>query len=189
MCVTLLVASLVVAAGSTAMQIDSANYQAGMTKLQLNEQQEQMRKEQENVRLQAQEAEIARLEEYRQLREANLAGLAASGVGQNMSFTQGMEVASERALRRDLANIRLGKLGGENRIAQQIRVNRTQLAISQANKKSAIIGAGLNFVGSAIQAGNIYSSTAVPKSSGSNLLPSGGAIPSTGGGFNATLKG
>lgn len=162
MCVSLLVASLVVAAGSTVMSIDNANYQAGMTELQLNEQAEQMRKEQENVRLQAMEAEVARLEEYRQVREANLLALAGSGVGQNMSFMQGMEVANDRALRRDLANIRLGKLGGENRIAQQIRVNRTQLMISEANRSAAVLGAGLDFLGSAIQAGNIYQQTRTP---------------------------
>jgi hypothetical protein len=181
MCVSLLAASLVVAVGSTLMQMDNANYQAGMTKLQLNEQREQMLKEQENVRLQAMEAEVARLEEYRQIREANLASLAGSGVGQSMSFMQGMEPANEKALKRDLANIRLGKLGGENRIAQQIRVNRTQLMISQANKKSAMIGAGLDFLGSALQAGNVYDQTRAPgggnvkagKIGGGNTKPSG----------------
>lgn len=172
MCVSLLVASLVVTAAGTAMSIDNANYQAGMTKLQLNEQREQMLKEQANVRLQAQEAEVARLEEYRLTREANLLALAGSGVGQSMSFMQGIEQASDKALRRDLANIRIGRIGNENRIAQQIRVNRTQLAVSEANRRSAVIGAGLKLAGSMISAGNIYGQTRTP----------GGKAPSSGGG-------
>lgn len=162
MCVSLLVASLVVAAGSTVMSIDNANYQAGMTKLQLNEQREQMLKEQENVRLQAMEAEVARLEEYRQTREANLLALAGSGVGQSMSFMQGIEQANDRALRRDLANIRIGFLEGQNRIAQDIRVNRTQLAISRQQRGAAVMGAVFDGLSSAIGAVNIYNSYRTP---------------------------
>lgn len=183
MCVTLLVASLAVATVSTVASIDNANYQAGMAELQLNEQREQMLKEKENQRLQAQEAEIARLREYQELRDANLLALAASGVGQNMSFMQGMEVANQRALRRDLSNIRLGQLGAENRIAQQIRVNRTQLQITNANRDSAVLGSVLDGIGSALGAASFYGQTAAPLGgAGSNMRAGkiGGGTKSTG---------
>jgi hypothetical protein len=163
MCITLLVASLVTTAAGTAAGIANAKYQAGMMKLQLDEQREQMRQEQKNLLMQAQEEELARLEEYRRNREASLLAMAASGVGQNMSFFQGIEKANERNLRRDLANIRLGFLEGNNRIAQQIRVNRTQLEIAQAEKRSAIFGSVLKGIGSAIDAGNVYNMTRTPK--------------------------
>lgn len=170
MCVTLLAATLVTAAVSTVATIDNANYQAGMMELQLAEQREQLQQQREMERIAAMEAETLRLQDFRFQRNANLLALAASGTGQHMSFLQGIAPAEERALRTDLANIRLGRLGAENRIAQQIRVNRTQGLINQANKQSAVLGAVLDGVGSAVGAASFYNSTRAP---GSGSKPSG----------------
>jgi hypothetical protein len=158
MCITAAVAaaSLVVSAAGTIVAIDAANYQNSMTQLQLEEQRKQYRQEQKNQRLQAQEAEIERLRAYREQREENLLALAGSGAGQSMSFMQGISQQSDKNLRRDLANIRMGFLGGQNRIAQQIRVNKTQSMISNAQQDTAVLSAGINFASEALSIGNFY---------------------------------
>lgn len=162
MCVTLLAASLVVTAAGTVASIDNANYQAGMMELQLAEQREQLNQQREMERIAAMEAEALRLQDFRNQRNANLLALAASGTGQHMSFLQGIAPAEERALRTDLANIRLGRLGAENRIANQIRVNRTQGLINQAERGAAVTGAILNGVGSALGAASFYNQNRAP---------------------------
>lgn len=149
-------ASLVVGAAGTIASIDNANYQAGMMELQLAEQRDQMREQRELEKLAAKEAELARLREFSENREANLLALAASGVGQSMSFMQGREVADRKALEHDLSNIRLGDAVGSKRFADQIRVNRLQGQVAQTQKKSAVFGSLLDFAGDAVGAASYY---------------------------------
>ena len=149
-------ASLLATAVGTFAQIDNAQYNKGMQLLQLEEQRKQLNEQREAERLRSLEAEAARLHEFNQLREANLAAIAGSGVGQNISFLQGGEEADAKALRRDLANIRLGFLGESSRISSQIKVNRIEGQVVKANAKAQIIGAGVNFVSSAASIGQYY---------------------------------
>lgn len=156
-------ASLAVAAVGTAATIDNANYQAKMTEFQLADQRDQQRQQMEAQRLQGMEAEAARLEEFRRMRAANLAILAGDGWGQNMSYLQGIEQAENRALRYDLANIRIGDLQGRSRIASDIRVNKVQSKINAANRSAQVFGAALDFAGSAVKAGQYYQNYNTPK--------------------------
>jgi len=148
--------SLAASAVGTVASIDNNNYQAGMLQLQMEEQKKQLRDQQKFEQLKAQEAELARLEDYRGLREANLSAIAASGVGQNLSFLAGVSKSDEKALRMDLSNIRLGMLGEQNRIANQIRVNDTEVRMAKSNAKSANIAAGIGFVKDAAKIGQFY---------------------------------
>lgn len=149
-------ASLAAAAAGTAVSIDGAIKQAGYQQIQLAEQQKQMRMQREQERLSAMEAEVARLDEFNRQRSANLAALAASGIGQHMSFLQGIAPAEDRALNYDLRNIRIGLLGNENRIASDIRVNRLESRVAKSNKSRAIVGSLVDFAGSAVKAGSYY---------------------------------
>lgn len=155
-------ASLAVAAVGTAATIDSANYNAKMQEFQLEEQQDQLRKQMQVQRLQGMEAEAARLEEFRRQRAANLAVLAGDGFGQNMSFLQGIDKAEQRALRYDLANIRIGDLQGRSRLSSDIRVNRLQGQVNRANRSAAVTGALIDFGGSVIRAGSYYNDNRPP---------------------------
>jgi hypothetical protein len=148
--------SLAASAVGTIATIDSNNYQAGMLKLQMDEQKSQLREQQKFEQLKAQEAELARLEDYRGLREANLLAIAGSGVGQNLSFLGGVSEADEKALRMDLSNIRLGMLGEQNRIANQIRVNDIDVRMAKSNAKSANLAAGIGFVKDATKIAKFY---------------------------------
>lgn len=159
MCISagiLAAASLATAAVGTAVAVDGAIKQAGYQQIQLAEQQKQLQMQKEQERLAAMEAEVARLDEFNRQRAANLAALAASGVGQHMSYLQGIAPAEDRALNYDLRNIRIGLLGTENRLASDIRVNRLESRIASSNKSRAIVGSLVDFAGSAVKAGSYY---------------------------------
>lgn len=160
MCISatvLAVASLATAAVGTAVSISAANANAAAEQERLKIQQEQYRQELEMQRLQALEAENERVKAFRLQRAANLAAMAASGVGENMSFLQGIAPAEEQALRVDLRNIRLGQMGNENRMAAEIRVNRLNSAVTNYNRKVQIAGSLIDFAGSAVNAGQYAS--------------------------------
>lgn len=162
MCVSALVVagvSLAASAVGTIATIDNNNYQAGMLQLQMDEQRNQLREQQKFEQLKAQEAELARLEDYRGLREANLLAVAGSGVGQNLSFLSGVSATDEKALKMDLANIRLGMLGEQNRIANQIRVNDIDVRMAKSNAKSANLAAAIGFVKDATKIASTYEKT------------------------------
>lgn len=162
MCVSAIIiagASLAASAAGTIATIDNNNYQAGMLKLQMDEQKKQLRDQQKFEELKAQEVELARLEDYRGLREANLLAVAGSGVGQNLSFLSGVSASDEKALKMDLGNIRLGMLGEQNRIANQIRVNDIDVRMAKSNAKSANLAAGIGFVKDATKIASTYGKT------------------------------
>lgn len=154
--------SLAATVAGTVASIDNANYQAKMAEFQLEEQRKALRSEREGVALQAMEAQIARIRDFEAQRAANLAALAGSGVGQNMSYLQGVEKAEERALRFDLTNIRLGLAGENSRVAAQIRGTAYASKINSANRKSAIIGSLINGVGQAASIASAYNNVKTP---------------------------
>lgn len=159
-------ASLAASAVGTAASISSAKANAKMQKYQLEEQRKQLNEEREVARLQAMEAENARLEEFRRQRAANIAAIAASGVGENRSFLQGIAPAEDKALRLDLRNIRMGNLMMQNRLATQIRVNRLSQSVASVNARNQIIGAVAGFAGDAAMAGSTYNKTKTPSTGG-----------------------
>lgn len=167
MCVTAVVlatAALVSSAVGTAASISSAKANASMQKYTLDQQTKQMNEEAAIAKMQAQEAEIARLDEFRRQRAANLAAISASGVGQNISFLQGIAPAEEQALLMDLRNIRLGTLQQTNRIADQIKVNAMSKQVAGINATNQIIGSVAGFVSDAANAYNFATTNKVPTS-------------------------
>ena len=169
MCVTatvLAAAALVSSAAGTAVSISSAKNNARMQKFAIDQQNKQIQEEREIAKLQAQEAEVARLDEFRRQRAANLSAIAASGVGQNISFLEGIAPAEERALRTDLRNIRMGNLTQSNRLADQIRVNQLSRQVVGINARNQAIGAVAGFVGDVSTIGTTYNKTKTPSAGG-----------------------
>ena len=169
MCVTatvLAAASLVAASAGTAVSISAAQANKRAQQTMLDEQRKQLNEEREIARLQAQEAEVERLNDFRRQRASNAAALAASGVRENISFLQGVMPAEERALRLDVANIRMGDIAGQNRIASQIRVNRFSRDVAGFNAQAQSIGAIASLVGTAAQIGATYGQTKTPSRGG-----------------------
>jgi hypothetical protein len=168
MCVTAIVlaaASLAVAAGGTAMSIKSASDNNAAQQSMLQMQRQQAMEDLQNKRLQAQQAEVARLGDYRQQRAANLVAIAGSGVGENISFLQGIAPADDHALALDLRNIRMGMLGEENRVAADIRVNRLNSSVSNYNKNMAIGKSVISLAGAAVNSYSFASNYGVPDNS------------------------
>lgn len=183
MCVTatvLAAASLVAASAGTAVSVSAAQANKRAQQTMLDEQRKQLNEEREIARLQAQEAEVERLNEFRRQRASNAAALAASGVRENISFLQGVMPAEERALRLDVANIRMGDIAGQNRIASQIRVNRFSRDVAGFNAQAQSIGAIASLVGTAAQIGATYGQTKTPSGGGTiDFAGTPFSVPST----------
>jgi hypothetical protein len=115
------VGGFVSAAGQSAM----AQSEADWRNYQLEVQNRQLAEDQELTRIQALETENKRLDQ-------NEAFLAGSGVGESRSFLQGVEPQGERALRQDVASLRLQSATQINRIADQIAVNKAEGQFARA---------------------------------------------------------
>lgn len=161
MCVTALVLASASMIAGTATSISTAKANKRMQQYTLDVQRKQMNEEREIAKLQAQEAEAARLDEYRRTRAANEAAIAASGIGQNISFLQGIEPASERALKLDLRNIRMGDIMQRNRIADQIKVNQMSRQVASINARNQAIGAVAEGIGGIAGAYQTYQQTKI----------------------------
>ncbi len=165
MCISatvLAAASLATAAVGTAIQIDATNAQTDAQNAMARLQQQQMESQAQAQRLQALEAEAARLEDFRRQRAANLAALASMGLSENRSFLDGIEPSNERALQFDLRNLRLGMLGQESRLADEIRVNRAGVSMNNANRSASNFGSMISLAGSAIGAAQFNSMYGTP---------------------------
>lgn len=144
MCVTAAIAATAAVVG-TATSVASAQANAAQQKLALEMERQQMNEQREVARLQAAEAEAARVREYEAQRASNLAALAASGT-RSESFLQGIDKASREALALDLANIRTGFLQEDVAAMRGIRVNRM-------SRRAVGISSTLQQIGAVAQGG------------------------------------
>jgi hypothetical protein len=145
MCITVglgLLSSLA-AAGMTAM---SAHHEKGVQKYQMDVQNQQLKQEQDMIRLKAQQQEGERLDEASQMRQRNMAYLAGSGVGESQSFLQGLDPRSDWMLAQDLGTLGMNTRYQTSRIADQIHVNRAQSQFAGTK-------AGLETLGGFVKAG------------------------------------
>lgn len=149
MCITaaILAGASLVASGVGAMaSISTAKANATLEEYRTEQQNKQLAENRELARIEALQAENARLEEFRRQRAANVAAIAGSGVSENRSFLQGIAKAEDKALRLDLKNLRMSATANENRIADQIKVNVMNASVARANAKTATVGAIAGFV-------------------------------------------
>lgn len=92
---------------------------------QISQQNEQLAEDRKLVELQALEQENARRDRSRQIKAANEAFLAGSGVRESLSF-QAIDEAANKALEADIGNIRLQGAVSTGRLTDQIAVNRVE---------------------------------------------------------------
>ena len=154
----LMIASTAVSAVGGAVQAGQASAaaetQAAFRNYQIDIQNRQLEEDKKQAEIQGLQQENARQDASRRARAANEAFIASSGVGENISFLQGAETVADENLRRDVASLRLNTAIGQNRIADQIMVNKAegQFATAKAGMTSqaAWTGAITNTVGSAL---------------------------------------
>ena len=167
MCISatiLAAASFVTTAAGTATSVMANNAQNSAMQQQLALQREQLNAEREQQLMQTRQAELQRLKDFQRQRASGFAALATMGLGDHMSFLQGIDPAEREALRMDLSNIRLGYLTGANRIADEIRVNRLSSQVSSYNKTMGNIGAGINLIGAGINSASFVKNYQTAKS-------------------------
>lgn len=145
----LIAASTLISAGGIYMQYQSQQSAAKFQQYQLEVQNQQLEQERRATEIQQMQEENRRLEEARRIASSNRATLAASGIGENMSFMMGMTPGDTRRLSSDIANIRLGSLTAQSRLADQIAVNR----VSSANAAYTARAAGWTALGDLAQTG------------------------------------
>ena len=144
----LLLASTLISAGGTALAAvnasNMAKSEAEWQKYQLDIQNKQLEADRKLQEINAAQVEGKRREEARKLRASNEAFIASSGVGQNISFLEGIDAASNRALKSDIASLRLNTAAETNRIADQIMVNKAQAQFGMGRAKviggNAVLG-------------------------------------------------
>jgi len=154
----LMIASTAVSAVGGAVQAGQASAaaesEAAFRNYQIEIQNRQLAEDKRQAEIQGLQQENARQEASRRARAANEAFIASSGIGENISFLQGAETVADENLRRDIASLRLNTAIGQNRIADQIMVNKAegQFATAKAGmiSQGAWTGAITNTVGSAL---------------------------------------
>lgn len=124
-----LIAATAVSAVGGFVQAQQAT-QAAETEMQFRQyqigvQNEQLAEDRRIVELQALEQENARRDRSRQIKAANEAFLAGSGVRESLSF-QAIDEAANKALESDIQNIRLQGQVSTGRLTDQIAVNRVE---------------------------------------------------------------
>jgi len=126
---------------------------------QIGVQNEQLAEDRKLIELQALEQENARRDRSRQVRAANEAFLAGSGVRESLSF-QVIDNAANEALKDDISNIRLQGAVSTGRVTDQIAVNRveSQFQRTRASQISsqAYTGAAFNAASAVTRAGSSY---------------------------------
>lgn len=155
MCATALVLAAVatVAAGAGAyVSIQSANAQAAQAEYNSKLRQKQVDEARRNAEIQALQEENARTADFQQKRSSALAAIGAAGLGEHLSFVQGMEPEAQSAYLRDVRNIRLNLTAKRSTMADEVQVAEYGARIAKANAGFAKIGALADFVQTAASA-------------------------------------
>lgn len=158
-----LIAATTISAVGGFVQAQQAT-QAAETEMQFRQyqigvQNEQLAEDRKLVELQALEQENARRDRSRQVKAANEAFLAGSGVRESLSF-QAIDDAANKALETDISNLRLQGSVSTGRITDQIAVNRveSQFQRTRASQIStqAYTGAAFNAATAATRSYSSY---------------------------------
>jgi len=105
---------------------------------QLDIQDEQLRSEAENIRIRATQQMTQRMAEANRIHTANMVHIAGSGVGENLSYEQGVREANQRELGSDINAIMMDGAQQGLRLADQIRVNSIERIFSR--ERASTIG-------------------------------------------------
>lgn len=107
-------------------------------------------------RLAALEAENIRRDDYARGRSAAFAVMGASGIGENISFFQGIDPESNAAFLRDVRNIRLGLVQQQSVERDQRQANAYGVRIAKANAGAQRIGAVASLGADVAKAASYY---------------------------------
>ncbi len=164
MCVTAIIAgvALLTSAVGTVASIGAANANAANAQYQADVQTKQLNEQRRTAEIQALEQENERTAEFRRTRSAALAAIGASGLGEHISFFQGIDPSQQEAYLRDVRAVRLNLVQKKSSIADEITVAGYSAQIAKANASAQKIGAVANFAQTAMSVANFYNTNKTP---------------------------
>lgn len=162
MCVTAIIAgvALVASAVGTYSSIQSANAQAEQERYVQRMQRKQLSEQAEMNRLAAGQREIARGNQYAAERSTALAAIGASGLGDHISFFQGLDPSNADQFSDEIRAIRLNMTAENSQLADSIQVSEYASKMAGFNAKQTKIGAVASFVGDAMETAMFYRNNA-----------------------------
>lgn len=168
MCVTAILAgvALVASAAGAYTSIQSANAQRDQSLYVERMRRKQLSEQSAVTRLAAGQQEIERGRQYQAERSAALAAIGASGLGDHISFFQGIEPSSRSALADDVRAIRLNLVHEESQIADSIAVSEYSSKLAKFNAGMSKVGAIANFAGDVVDTFSFYQQYKRPKAAG-----------------------
>lgn len=165
MCATALVLAAVatVASGAgTYASIQSANGQKASALYERDIRNKQMDEARRTAEIQALDQENARTSEFNRLRSSALASIGASGLGEHLSFFDGIDEEAKTNYLRDVRSTRLNLNQQKSTIADQVNVADFGYRIAKHNSGLSKLGAFADFAKTASSAYSMYSDTRLP---------------------------
>ncbi len=156
MCVTAVLAgaALLASAVGTYSSMQASKAQAEQAQAMERLRRKQLAETGAMERIAASQREIGRMNAYETQRSSNLAAIGASGLGDHISFFQGIEPSNRDNLEQDIRAIRLNLTQKESQIADGIEVSEYAGQMAGYNARMSNIGALANFAG---DVANVYS--------------------------------
>lgn len=159
MCATALIiaaAAVAASAASAGASIQSSNAQAANAQYESKVEQQRIGEQEQAASLQASQQQQVRGREFQRARSSALASIGASGLQENLSYSQGIAPSEDKAFGDDLRSIRLNLTGAQSNLADQARVSDFGARIAKSNAGSAKVGAFADFASTALGAYDFY---------------------------------
>lgn len=168
MCITAIIAgaSLLMSAVGTVSSIQANNAQADQQRAVELFKRKQLSEQATMESLDAGSRELARYDTYERQRSASLAAIGGSGLGDHISFFQGIEPSNKDRLNDDIRAIRLNLVHTESQIADGITISEYASDLAGFNAKMSNLGAVANFASDVMGAYSFYSTNKIPSSAG-----------------------
>lgn len=172
-------ASIIMSAAGAYSKIQGANANARMAAYENAVRTKQLNEKRGMERLAAIEKENIRSADFERTRSTQFAAIGASGVGEHISFFQGLDPEQRKAFFRDIRNVRLGMTATEASIADEIQVGAYGVRVARFNASLTKVGAVIDFAKAAMQAASFAGAFGTP---GAGSAASG-SLGSSSGGF------
>lgn len=168
MCVTAILAgaALVASAVGTYSSIKSANAQARSEQYVEQIKRKQLSEQAAMNKLAAAEQENQRGLQYASERSSALAAIGASGLGDHISFFQGLEPSNQDQFNDEVRAIRLNLTHSNSQIADSIQVSNFTSKMAKFNASMSKVGALAKFAGDAVSTFQFYQTYKTPAKAG-----------------------
>jgi hypothetical protein len=107
-------------------------------------------------KLKAIETENLRSAEFARARSSAMAAIGASGLGENISFFQGIDPEQQKAFLKDIRNVRLNLTAEQASIRDEINLIGVRTSVARVTATTSKISAMASFASDVMSAANYY---------------------------------